>query len=45
MGMMDVWLFVLDVDIGKKCVGFVDDGVFDVNCWNIEYDKWLLLLL
>ncbi|MEO9079876.1 MAG: pyrroloquinoline quinone-dependent dehydrogenase [Rhodanobacter sp.] len=45
MGTMDARLFALDADTGKKCAGFADDGVLDVNQWNTTHDKWPLSLL
>ncbi|MGN6229220.1 MAG: pyrroloquinoline quinone-dependent dehydrogenase [Dyella sp.] len=45
MGTMDARLFALDADTGKKCTGFADDGVLDVNRWNTTHDKWPLSLL
>lgn len=45
MGTMDARLFALDADTGKKCAGFADNGVLDVNRWNTTHDKWPLSLL
>ena len=45
MGTMDARLFALDADTGKKCAGFANDGVLDVNQWNTTNDKWPLSLL
>ena len=45
MGTMDARLFALDADTGKKCAGFADSGVLDVNRWNTTHDKWPLSLL
>ncbi|MDI1253661.1 PQQ-binding-like beta-propeller repeat protein [Thermomonas sp.] len=45
MGTMDARLFALDADTGKKCAGFANDGVLNVNQWNTTHDKWPLSLL
>lgn len=45
IGTMDARLFALDADTGKKCAGFANDGVLDVNQWNTRHDKWPLSLL
>lgn len=45
MGTMDARLFALDADTGKKCVGFANDGMLDVNQWNTTHAKWPLSLL
>lgn len=45
LGTMDARLFALDADTGRKCAGFADNGVLDVNQWNNTHDKWPLSLL
>ncbi|WP_353175920.1 pyrroloquinoline quinone-dependent dehydrogenase [Salinisphaera sp. T5B8] len=45
MGTMDARLFALDADTGKKCEGFANHGVLDVNQWNDTHAKWPLSLL
>ncbi|HUH39515.1 MAG TPA: pyrroloquinoline quinone-dependent dehydrogenase [Castellaniella sp.] len=45
IGTMDAQLFALDADTGKKCSGFADDGVLNINQQNKIHDKWPLSLL
>lgn len=45
IGTMDARLFALDADTGKKCAGFADNGVLDVNKQNTIHAKWPLSLL
>jgi quinoprotein glucose dehydrogenase len=45
IGTMDAKLHAVDADSGKKCEGFADDGVLDVNQWNTTNNKWPLSIL
>ena len=45
IGTMDAKLHAIDADSGKRCGGFGQDGVLDVNQWNTTNSKWPLSLL
>jgi quinoprotein glucose dehydrogenase len=45
MGTMAGQLHAIDADSGKRCSGFGQDGVLDVNQWNTTNPKWPLSLL
>jgi len=45
VGTMDAKLHAVDADSGKKCEGFANGGVLDVNQWNTTNNKWPLSLL
>ncbi len=45
LGTMDAKLHAVDADTGKKCEGFADHGVLDVNQWNTINAKWPLSVL
>ena len=45
IGTMDAKLHAVDADTGKKCEGFADGGVLDVNQWNTTNNKWPLSIL
>ena len=42
---MDAKLHAVDADTGKRCAGFANGGILDVNQWNTTNDKWPLSLL
>ncbi len=45
IGTMEAKLFAVDADTGKKCNGFGDKGVLDINQWNTVNAKWPLSIL
>lgn len=45
IGTMDATLHAVDADTGKRCAGFADNGVLNVNRWNTTNDKWPLSVL
>ena len=45
IGTMDAKLHAVDADTGKKCEGFADGGVLDINQWNKVNAKWPLSIL
>jgi quinoprotein glucose dehydrogenase len=45
IGTMDAKLHAVDADTGKKCEGFADGGVLDINQWNEINAKWPLSVL
>ena len=45
IGTMDAKLHAVDADTGKRCQGFADGGVLDINQWNTTNDKWPLSIL
>ena len=45
IGTMDAKLYAVDADNGKACTGFGDNGVLDINQWNMVNDKWPLSIL
>jgi len=45
IGTMDAKLHAVDADSGKKCAGFADGGVLDINKWNTTNNKWPLSIL
>jgi quinoprotein glucose dehydrogenase len=45
VGTMDAKLHAVDADTGKKCDGFADGGVLDINQWNKVNAKWPLSVL
>ena len=42
---MDAKLHGVDADTGKRCAGFADNGILDINQWNTTNDKWPLSIL
>ena len=42
IGTMDAKLHAVDADTGKRCTGFANNGVLDINQWNTTNDKWPL---
>jgi len=45
IGTMDAKLHAVDADTGKRCAGFADNGILDINQWNTTNDKWPLSIL
>ncbi len=45
IGTMDAKLHAVDADTGKKCEGFADNGVLNLNQWNTTNAKWPLSIL
>lgn len=45
VGTMDAKLHAVDADSGKKCGGFADGGVLDIDQWNTRNAKWPLSIL
>jgi quinoprotein glucose dehydrogenase len=45
IGTMDAHLHAVDADTGQACADFAENGVLDVDQWNIENAKWPLSLL
>jgi len=45
IGTMDAKLHAVDADTGKRCEGFADGGVLDVNQWDTTNNKWPLSIL
>lgn len=45
LGTMDAQLFALDADTGKKCPGFADHGVLNIDTHNTIHAKYPLSLL
>lgn len=45
IGTMDAKLHAVDADTGKKCTGFANGGVLDINAWNTTNNKWPLSIL
>ena len=45
VGTMDAKLHAVDADSGRKCEGFADNGVLDLNQWNTKNAKWPLSAL
>jgi quinoprotein glucose dehydrogenase len=45
VGTMDAKLHAVDADSGRKCEGFANGGVLDVNQWNTINNKWPLSVL
>jgi quinoprotein glucose dehydrogenase len=45
VGTMDAKVHAVDADTGKKCEGFANGGVLDVNQWNKVNAKWPLSVL
>ncbi|MGB0087848.1 MAG: pyrroloquinoline quinone-dependent dehydrogenase [Rhodomicrobiaceae bacterium] len=45
IGTMDAKLHAVDADTGKKCAGFAQGGVLDINQWNKTNDRWPLSIL
>ena len=45
IGTMDAKLHSVDADTGKPCADFGNDGMVDVNQWNVVNAKWPLSVL
>jgi len=45
LGTMGAKLHAVDADTGKRCRGFADHGVLDLNKWNTTNAKWPLSIL
>jgi quinoprotein glucose dehydrogenase len=45
IGTVDAKLHAVDADSGRKCQGFADGGVLDINKWNTTNNKWPLSIL
>ena len=45
IGTMDAKLHAVDADTGKRCTGFANNGILDINQWNTTNDKWPLSIL
>ena len=45
IGTMTATMHAVDADTGEPCMDFGEDGILDVNQWNVENARWPLSLL